>query len=538
MNRGDRGHTLGSLFEPWIRAGGGTPEHWQPSRLVAGLAVDSRRIAPHFVFFARPGLRGDGAAYVDDALRAGAIAVVTGASTDDPGGRDFGVPTLRVAEVGACLGDIADRFYAEPSRTLRVVGITGTNGKTSVAHYVAQALTILEGSCGIVGTLGQGIFGEPLDEGIHTTPDVIELHERLARFVAAGARYAAMEVSSHGLEQGRVHGMRFDVVVLTNFSRDHLDFHHSEAAYRAAKRRLFDWPDVEAAVINADDAFGAELLSHSSGRHRCELAFRVVSRGPCGITPAKDAAGRESPNDRCLSGEVLEASAAGLRLFLRSGPEAAVLNSALVGHFNVENLLAALGVLLALGCEFDRAVAALEAVRPPPGRMEPVALELPLEADRFQAADPAVPIVIVDFAHTPDALQVALDTLRPFACGALWCVFGCGGERDQGKRRIMGDVARRSADHVVVTSDNPRSEAPGAIIGHILEAWEDRGFTPPRVEIDRGEAIRYAVLHAAPEDLVLIAGKGHETHQIVGAGVRAFDDRVEARAALAERVKC
>ncbi len=475
---------------------------------VRGLAVDSRRVEPGFVFFARPGRRTDGARYVGAALAAGAAAAVAPAGAAPPAPR-----LVEVGDVRRAAGAAADRFHGRPSSRLDVVGVTGTDGKTTVTHCIAQAsgaITPERGGapCAVVGTLGAGVPGA-LGGAALTTPDVLDVHRVLAGLHDAGMRRAAVEVSSHGLDQGRVEGVRFRAACLTNFARDHLDYHGSEAAYAAAKRRLFAWPGLEAAVVNADDRLGRALLEEGAGAARV-LSYAMDDRGAA------------------VHGRLAPSGAQGrLRIEVRYGGRSATLESALAGRFNAYNLLAALGVLLALEVPLESAVEGLAGAAPPPGRLQPV---------RLDGAPAGLPAVFVDYAHTPHALAAALGAVRALARGGggVRVVFGCGGERDEGKRRLMGAVAAGAADRLFVTSDNPRGEDPLAIIDEIVA-----GAGEARVEVrpDRREAIHAAIADAAPEDVVLVAGKGHEAWQEIGGERRPFDDAAVAREALARRAE-
>ena len=469
---------------------------------VRGLAVDSRLVEPGFVFFARPGRRTHGAKYVDAALKAGAVAAVapSGAAVSTRGN------LVGVDDLPGVIGRAADRFHGAPSASLDLIGITGTNGKTTVAHCVAQAFHAIDpgAPCSVIGTLGHGFPGS-IEGASLTTPDILDVHRTLAEMRRAGVRRVAMEVSSHGIEQGRVAGVRFRVACLTNLGRDHLDYHASAAAYAAAKRRLFTWPDLEAAVVNADDRLGRALLESSRGPV-LRLSYGLVDR------------------DAAVRGRLDGARPDRTRLEVAHGRCRAVLDSPLVGRFNAYNLLAGVAVLLAMDVPLERAAAGLAAAEPPPGRLQPVSLD--------ESAVPA-PAVYVDYAHTPDALDAVLSSLRAFARGEIRIVFGCGGERDAGKRRLMGAAAARGAERLFVTSDNPRGEDPLAIIDDIL-----MGTQGARVEVepDRRRAIHAAISGAARDDIVLVAGKGHETWQEVGRERRPFDDAVVARDALACRV--
>jgi UDP-N-acetylmuramoyl-L-alanyl-D-glutamate--2,6-diaminopimelate ligase len=409
---------------------------------------------------------------------------------------------VEVAGLAALSGEIAHLVHGRPSEHLWLAGITGTNGKTSVSQWIAQAMNELRHSCAVIGTLGNG-FLAALDDSPNTTPDAITLHAALAGFVAGGAEACAMEVSSIGLDQGRTNGAAFDVAVFTNLTRDHLEYHGTMEAYAAAKERLFFAPGLAAAVLNLDDPFGLELAARLKGRVRT-IGYALG-----------DADGAVS--DEMLRAENLAMGAAGIEFDLRGVHFAAPV----VGRFNASNLLAVTGALLARNEHLEDIAVALRGIRPPPGRMQAL-------------GGKDEPLVVVDYAHTPDALEKALGVLRETAAargGQLVCVFGCGGERDPGKRPQMGDVAARLADRVLVTSDNPRSEDPLTIIAGIVA-----GMPPPRrIVSDRAQAIAAAVFEADARDVILLAGKGHEPYQEI-AGVRhPYSDLAAAKSALAAR---
>ncbi len=460
---------------------------------IANLCADSRAVNPGDVFVALRGHRVDGRQYIAAALARGAAAVIHEAG----GVAALPVPAVGVEGLDRICGELAHQVYGRPSACMRLIGVTGTNGKTSITHWLAQALGAAGTPCALVGTLGNGFPGE-LVESPNTTPDPITLHRNLAAFAARGARACAMEVSSIGIEEGRVAGAVFDTAVFTNLTRDHLEYHGSMEAYGAAKARLFAWPALKAAVVNLDDAFGARLASDCAGRLRV-IGYSLDAEG------ARDSASAlgqlAARGVELLVAENLAVGSAGIA-FRAAGRD---LRSGLIGRFNASNLLAVLGTLMAGGMEADAALAALAGLRPPPGRME-------------TAGGIGQPLAVVDYAHTPDALEKALSTLRETARargGRLVCVFGCGGDRDPGKRPLMGEVAEALADSVVVTSDNPRFEHPLAIIDAILEGMVSR----PAVEPDRARAIALALGEADGADVVLVAGKGHEPYQEV-AGVR------------------
>ena len=470
---------------------------------VRGLAADSRHVAPGFVFFACPGRRTHGVRYIADALAAGAVAAVAPRGAGAPDCPEL----VEVDDFLGAIGRAADRFHGAPSQAMELVGITGTNGKTTVAHCVGRAIRAIEpeAPCAVMGTLGHGLPGA-LEGPSLTTPDVLEVHRTLAELRDSGIRRVAMEVSSHGIDQERVAGVRFRVACLTNVGRDHLDYHGTPEAYVAAKRRLFTWPELEAAVVNADDRLGRAILRAEEGPAR-RLSY-----------------GLDDP-DAAVRGRLEPSRPDRTRLEVAHGRRRAVVDSPLVGRFNAYNLLAGLAVLVALDVSLERAAEGVAAAEPPPGRLEPV---------RPDAPGSSVPAVYVDYAHTPDALHAVLSSLRPLARGEIRLVFGCGGERDAGKRPLMGTAAARGAERLFVTSDNPRGEDPLAIIDQILAGT--RG-TRVEVEPDRRRAIDSAIAGAHQHDIVLVAGKGHEAWQEVAGELRPFDDVAVAREALARRAR-
>jgi UDP-N-acetylmuramoyl-L-alanyl-D-glutamate--2,6-diaminopimelate ligase len=413
--------------------------------------------------------------------------------------KDPGVPVLWIDGLHAFVGEIASRFFGRPSEAMRVVGITGTNGKTSTVQLLAQALEHLGHRAATIGTLGAGLHGQ-LREGERTTPDAIAVQKLFAEFRRDGASHVAMEVSSHALEQGRVAATAFEVAAFTNLTRDHLDYHGSMEAYGAAKAKLFVWPGLKAAAINIDDAFGRELASKLPASVR---AWRLSSLG--------------DEQADIVASDIIT-SAEGVAFTLRAPWGEKQIRSRLLGRFNVANLLAVIGCLAALGEPFERIVSAIEALEPVNGRMNRI------------GGLHGLPLVVVDYAHTPDALEQALKALRAHCEARLICVFGCGGERDAGKRPQMGEIAERLADVAIVTDDNPRGEDGDAIVAQILG-----GMAQPQAATvlrDREAAIRAALNMARTGDVVLIAGKGHETYQESAGGKRAFDDMAVARAAL------
>nr|WP_043689241.1 UDP-N-acetylmuramoyl-L-alanyl-D-glutamate--2,6-diaminopimelate ligase [Luteimonas huabeiensis] len=468
--------------------------------IVSGLAQDSREAGPGDAFLAIPGFGTHGLRFAARALDAGAAAVLY----EPPAPADAAPPEGAIAVPGlrARIGAMADRLYGAPSRAMTMVGVTGTSGKTSCVQLIAQALEALGTRAGTIGTLGAGLLGAVAPTGF-TTPQVAQVHALLARLRDDGARAVAMEVSSHALDQGRVDAVHYDVAVFTNLSRDHLDYHGDMAAYGEAKARLFAREGLRAAVLNVDDAFGAALPG------RLHRGVRAI---------AFSAQGRDGAD---LSAHDVVLDDRGLAFVLRAGGFEARVRSPLLGRFNVDNLLAVAGVLLALGRAPAEIAPVLGALQPIPGRM-----------NRYGGGD-ALPLVVVDYSHKPDALRQALQSLRGHLRGELTCVFGCGGERDRGKRPQMAAIAEANAERVIVTDDNPRGEDGDAIVAEIVA-----GFAEParvRVERDRGRAIALAVGEAGPGDIVLIAGKGHEPYQEI-AGVRhPFDDGEAASRALEAR---
>lgn len=462
---------------------------------IGGLALDSRKVRAGDLFLAFPGGQSDGRRYIGQAIAAGAAAVLW-ESRDFEWNRAWHVANLGIANLRDQLGVIADDFYGHPSRQLWMAGVTGTNGKTSCSHWIAQCLSRLGRKAAVIGTIGSGFPGA-LQAAANTTPDAVALHGRLAALLADGARACAMEVSSHGIDQGRVNGVEFDVALFTNLSRDHLDYHKTMDDYAAAKAKLFRWPGLSHAVVNLDDRFGREL-AESIDRSRVKVLGYGLGQGE-------------------IAGHKLDLSTRGLRLEIETPWGAAQLSSTMLGGFNASNLLGVLGVLMSSEIPLQDAVEALAQVQPVPGRMQMV-------------REAGAPLVVVDYAHTPDALEKALQTLRDLLTpGArLLCVFGCGGDRDPGKRPLMGEVATRLSDHAWVTSDNPRSEDPQAIIRNIIAGAHPNYAAEP----DRAAAISHALYEAHPEDVVLLAGKGHEAYQEIGDLKLPFDDAEVARELL------
>ncbi|WP_426195714.1 UDP-N-acetylmuramoyl-L-alanyl-D-glutamate--2,6-diaminopimelate ligase [Massilia sp. DWR3-1-1] len=484
------------------------------------LASDSRRVREGDVFFAYPGDSGDGRAFIGAAIAQGAAAVLY-----DPRGfdwnEDWAVPRLAVEHLKAQAGLIAHARHGQPDRAMFSVGVTGTNGKTSIAVWLGQALARVGETAAVIGTLGVGLFkgraAPHFDVTGYTTPDAVLLAEHLAGLRAAGATALAIEVSSIGLVQERALGMHFDVAVFTNLTRDHLDFHGDMVAYEAAKTRLFEWPGLHTAVVNLDDAAGLRLVAHLRARHP-QVAVT-------GYTLQDGAALADLDGVAMLRASQCRSRNAGTDFHVDTPAGGATVKSALVGHFNISNALAVLATLLVRGVPLRAAIDALEALTPAPGRMQ-------------QVGGQDAPMVVIDYAHTPDALEKTLGALKQVAHergGELWCVFGCGGDRDPGKRPQMGAIAQ-VAEHVLVTSDNPRSEEPNAIIAAIIAGMDGAraGTTTQAIE-DRAAAILSAIKHAAKADVILLAGKGHEPYQEIKGRKMAFSDADHAALALAAR---
>ena len=473
-----------------------------PEIAISGIASDTRDVREGALFLACRGERSHGLDYAARAIDAGAAAIAYDASTARkiP---DVDAPLIPVDGLRSRLGEIANRFYDYPSQSVRVLAVTGTNGKTTVAWLLAQSLQRLGRACGYAGTLGYGVDEMSGGEGM-TTPDVVEMHRRLAMIRDAGADHAAVEVSSHALAQDRIDGVTIDTALFTNLTHDHLDYHGDMQAYGEAKASLFLAAGPERQIINVDSDFGRELAG------RC---------GRDAIRVSMDAARVEGGSPYVVL-HATASTAHGFDVSIASSWGEGRLHLPLHGHFNVANAALVLAFLLSDGIPLAAASAALEAAKAPPGRLQRVDVD-------------AGPEVFVDYAHTPAAVESALGALRPHCDGELWCVFGCGGDRDVGKRPLMASAVERFADRVVVTNDNPRSEEPGHIIEAILCGLEKPASAT--VIEDRGAAIAWTIGNAAAGDVVLLAGKGHENYQLIGGERRDFSDYGIAAASLATR---
>lgn len=479
-----------------------TPEQaarWLLERVTGSLWTDSRKLGPGDGFIAWPGAATDGRKYVGEVLAAGALACIV----EHNGAEAFDFKDERVATydgLKAACGPIAAAYFGSPSGQLRIVAVTGTNGKTTTAMWLAQALGRLGRKCGVIGTLGIGEPGAMIPSGL-TTPDPVLLQQQLRRFVDAGFSACSLEASSIGIEERRLEATQIQVAIFTNFTQDHLDYHASMQDYWHAKEMLFGWSGLKAAVVNTDDIKGIELGATLAGTEldvwtfSCTRAARLQARGI-------------QHGARTLSFDVTE------------GSESHRVSTPMVGHYNVSNLLGVMAALRAMGVPLADAVGACADLLPVPGRTETLTMQ-------------DLPLVVIDYAHTPDALEKVLTALRPVAVnrgGQLWCVFGCGGDRDASKRPLMAAVAEQHADQVVVTSDNPRSENPLAIISQVMLGLSHRDAV--HVQADRAAAIAHVLSQAQPQDVVLLAGKGHESFQEVGGVRLPFSDRERAQAAL------
>ncbi len=464
-----------------------------------GIVIDSRRVHPGVLFAALPGAHHDGRIYIDEAVRRGAVGVVLEAN-DENAELQTSVPKYLVRNLSMHLSEIAALIYGEPSRHLNVIGVTGTNGKTSCVYWIAQALTACGQKTAIIGTLGNGFPGA-LKKAHNTTPDAAMVHELLARFRADGAEAVVMEVSSIGLVEGRVESVSFATALFTNLTPEHLDYHGSMDAYREAKGRLFGWPGLKHAVVNANHPDGEYMASEAEVLDISVLRYTTVP-------------GRQA--DLMMNDD--HSTSSGLCFDVQTLTEKAVIKTNITGRFNIENLMGVAGVLMVNGIPLAQVAPALAHLVSPPGRMQ-------------RLGNARTPTVIIDYAHTPDALKNVLQAIRTDLNGELLCVFGCGGDRDPEKREPMGALAGKFANRVWVTNDNPRSEDPATIAAQIMHSLK-RYAVPQKVELDRKRAIDEAIASADIDDVVLIAGKGHEQYQEITGEVHPFSDVDVAQDAL------
>jgi UDP-N-acetylmuramoyl-L-alanyl-D-glutamate--2,6-diaminopimelate ligase len=453
---------------------------------LSGIGLDNRNIQAGEAFVAVKGHVGHGLDYARSAVAAGAVAVIHDGLHSLP---DLNVPSVKVADLGNKLGELASRFYAAPSEQMTIAGVTGTNGKTSVAHFLAQSWQRVYGNAGMVGTLGYGPV-DNIQAGARTTPDALQMQHVLADCVKAGVERLAMEVSSHALQQQRAQTVQFDAAIFTNLSRDHLDYHHDMAGYAAAKRLMFTDYAPSFAIINHDDCYGKKWYGELNGGMQM-LSFGLDE-------------GAE------LRGKVLSMDINGMTIRINGPWGSEEVRSCLFGEFNASNLLASAGTLALLGMPWHQVLHQIELMQPVPGRM------------MRMGGEPGQPVVVIDYAHTPDALECALKAVRSHLQGKLICVFGCGGNRDKGKRPQMGRAAELMADEVFITTDNPRFESANQIIDDVMAGLESPANAT--IEPDRELAIKKAIAKCNPGDVVLVAGKGHESWQEIGDQKIPFSD--------------
>ncbi len=456
------------------------------SCMISSLALDSRQVNPGALFFAYRGTITDGKRFIAEAIARGAAAVVV----DEPVEDCVSVPLLVVNNLSRRIGEIAARFYHQPSRKLTVIGVTGTNGKSSVCYFLAQALQQLGRKAALMTTVGQGVL-PTLQPMVRTTMDAISLQAALAQFAAQQVDVVVVEVSSHALDQGRVAAVAFDYAVLTNISREHLDYHHTMGHYSDCKKRLFSWPTLKGVVLNADDYYGRHWLNElTPSLQRCSYSLQQ--------------------HDSNLVMTERRLTSTGIQASVSNGEESGQLVSHLVGEFNAANLLAVIATLQLLNFSLAQSLATIPQLQAAPGRMQPCRRN-------------NQPLVVIDYAHTPDALAQALSALRQNCQGRLYCLFGCGGDRDRGKRAEMAAVVEQYADHIIITDDNPRSEPSQQIIADILVGFDQVQHV--EVEPDRRAAIALAITQADSEDIVLLAGKGHECYQEINGEFFPFDEQ-------------
>ncbi|MGB1237323.1 MAG: UDP-N-acetylmuramoyl-L-alanyl-D-glutamate--2,6-diaminopimelate ligase [Pseudomonadales bacterium] len=475
-----------------------------PDVPVCDITEDSREVVAGSIFVAREGEHFNGCAFIEKAVLNGAVAVLVDSASAVQ--QTVGIPVITLDNMAQKVGAVAAKIFANAAEKLQIIGVTGTNGKTSCAHYITQCLTALGVKSYIVGTVGNG-DPQNLSEASRTTPDACRLHRMLAQFYAEGARAVVMEVSSHALEQGRVNGVPFNLVAYTNLSRDHLDYHGTMQAYAAAKAKLFTQFDAPHQVFNLDDEYSSALHAQCNSKHPQRVAGYGLKNGDLHL------------QDRALAEQ-------GLSFTLKLREQSVAVSTALIGQFNLSNLLLTATALDCLGYEAAQISRCLAQLKPVPGRMEVVPGE--------HSALPQ-PLCLVDYAHTPDALQKVLQASRVHCEGQLYAVFGCGGDRDGGKRALMASVAEREADVTIVTSDNPRTESPQQIVEDVCQGFGAE--SEYQVIVDRRAAIFAAVAQASAADVVVIAGKGHEDYQEIMGVKHPFLDRNIVEQALKARVE-
>jgi UDP-N-acetylmuramoyl-L-alanyl-D-glutamate--2,6-diaminopimelate ligase len=460
---------------------------------VPSIALDSRLVEKGGLFFAFPGTQLDGRKYIDDAISKGAEVVFIDANK---GEKEYTIifspiPVLTIPNLRNTVGELASRFYDHPTQSLKIIGVTGTSGKTSTSHFLASALTDLSQPCGVIGTLGNGLYGH-IKESNLTTPDAVTLQKTFAELLGQGAKAVSMEVSSHSLDQGRVNSVEFEIGIFTNLSHDHLDYHHTLEEYFAAKKKLFS--QTKNAVINVEDQYGRQLLNDLEiSKNTFAYSTHFIKDIKCPFTYAKDVRLDHSG----ISAEIISPWGKGK------------LTSSLIGNFNLSNFLAVINSLCLLDIPFEQALASISKFHSVPGRMQ-------------MFGGSKQPLVVVDYAHKPDALEKVLLALKHHTSGKLHCVFGCGGERDTAKRPVMAEIVEKYADQIIVTNDNPRNEDPNKIIAEIIKGFKNSKKII--VQQDRSKAIEEAIQCAAAGDCILIAGKGAETYQQIGNEKLPFSD--------------
>ena len=480
-------------------------------REINGISLDSRKVDQGMLFIAVEGIDADGREYIGDALNRGCIAVVYENSGADKYALDLLNPEavlLGIDDLKSKIGLLAARFFGNPSSNLNAIGVTGTNGKSTTCHIIASALDHLERKCGVIGTLGCGLFGQ-LDTSSHTTPDAIEMQRLFHLFNSKQATEVVLEASSHGIDQGRLDGTTLTAAVFTNLTRDHLDYHGDFASYGEVKNRLFKRPGLKYAIVNLDDGFADSIIR--------SIDHDVHVIGYSGSDDCSSA--RHARKFENITGRLLQATSTGLSVEVSIGSEKQTIDTHLIGEVNLHNLLAAVGVLIALGVSLGQAAAALAGVNAPPGRLE------------LYPSHNNYPDVVVDYAHTPDALENVCRSLQHMSKGHLVCVFGCGGDRDAGKRAEMGAVAEKYCEAIILTDDNPRNEDGDIIIADILSGISNKNIVS--VIRDRSTAIYSAVNNSSSNSIVLIAGKGHEEFQYVAGEKIPFSDRDHVSQAMA-----
>ncbi|RDH45427.1 UDP-N-acetylmuramoyl-L-alanyl-D-glutamate--2,6-diaminopimelate ligase [Zooshikella ganghwensis] len=468
---------------------------------ITGIALDSRQVKPGDLFIALPGSRVNGHQFITQAVERGAVAVLAEAnSVLAETQHDYAIPVFLMQNLSTQVGSIISRYFHNPSEHIQVIGVTGTNGKTSTSHFIAQLFSALNISAGVMGTLGYGML-DALNASLNTTPSSLVIQSHLTELVQKRVAYLAMEASSHGVEQGRLVGCKFETMIFTNLSRDHLDFHGTMEAYAQSKAKLFAWPELKHAIINLDDDYAA-FIKHSVAETTEQITYSL-SNASADVYASQ-----------------IQYLPHGIQCLLHTPWGSVLANIPLLGHFSLQNVLAAVAALGCHGQPVERIVDALSALKTVPGRME-------------YFGEENQPTVVVDYAHTPDALTHLLKAVRLHSRGKVVCVFGCGGDRDSGKRPLMAEAVAQCADECVVTSDNPRTEDPSAIINDIMPGFKHAQLQV-HVEVDRAKAIQEAILAARPDDIVVVAGKGHEDYQEVNGQRYPYSDLVQVAKVLKE----